>query len=120
MTGLLLVLLLAFTYVGVRSLFVGGWHDSGDHSYACPASPWHTYRNPLPSSPWGQIHPGLGTLCNRDAREAVWRWSIAEFVATGGVAASLIFAGRKPRARAVVATGAFVVAGLTVLPLLEG
>lgn len=113
------VLLVAFTYVGLRSVFVGGWHDSGDQSYACPASPWQTFRNPLPASPWGQVHPGTGTLCNRDAREAVWRWSIAEVVAVGGITASLTFA-RRPRARAVGATVAFVLAGLTVLPLLEG
>ena len=76
LTALLLVVSLA----GWRSVFTGGWHSSGDGSYECPDSPWHTFRHPLDGDRFGDAAP-LAAACNGDAREVVSVWAVAESVA---------------------------------------
>jgi hypothetical protein len=83
-TGTAVAVLLAVVYAGYRSVFTGGWHNSGDGSYACPSSPWHTFRHPLPPMLWGEMLRGIPEACNRDARFVVMLW--------GGTAVAVVLA----------------------------
>jgi hypothetical protein len=66
----------AIAYAGWRSVFTGGWHDSGDRSYGCPDSPWHTLHHPLPPNAFGPELRGLPEACNGDAREVTYGWAM--------------------------------------------
>ena len=75
-------LLVAVSYVGWRSTFVGGWHSSGDGSYECPDSPWHTVLHPLRPELFGDAGP-IAAECNRDAKRVVVGWAVAEAFIAG-------------------------------------
>lgn len=85
----------AVAFTGWRSVFVGGWHDSGDRSYACPHSPWHTVLHPLPADAFGEHFPGLPNLCNRDAKRVTYGWATGIALLVGAVGATVWRASRQ-------------------------
>ena len=84
-----LAVVAAIAFVGWRSVFVGGWHNSGDGSYACPHSPWHSTLHPLPPDAFGDMLPGLPEACNRDARQVVIGWGVGMLLTVGAAVASI-------------------------------
>jgi hypothetical protein len=94
---LAVVMVAAIGFVGWRSVFVGGWHYSGDGSYACPHSPWHTVLHPLPPDAFGAgvIAPGLPDLCNRDAKRVTFGWAFGMIVTVGAATSFMWFARRR-------------------------
>ena len=81
---------------GWRSVFVGGWQVSGDGSYECPQSPWHTLLHPLPPDAFGEVLLGLPEACNRDARQVTVGWSVGLVAA---VAAATVLVRRQASAK---------------------
>lgn len=80
----------AIAVAGWRSVFVGGWHDSGDRS------PWHTLLHPLPPDAFGEMLPGLPEACNRDARQVTFGWAAVVFVTVAGGAAVVWRGSKRP------------------------
>jgi hypothetical protein len=80
-------------------VFVGGWHDSGDRSYACPYSPWRTVLHPLPPDAFGAVLLGLPEACNRDARRVTIGWGVALVVVAGATAVVVGKRSQEPHTR---------------------
>lgn len=87
-----------YGYLSLHIVFTGGWHDSGDGSYGCPASAWHTFRHPLRPGAFGPLLRGIPEACNNDARMMVLGWmGISVLVlAVVGVALAVAIQSRQP------------------------
>lgn len=87
---------------GWRSVFIGGRHLSGDRSYECLHSPWHTTLHPMQDPP-DEFAP-LGDLCNDDARHVVVGWAIADGAALAVLGATVLGVRRRHRRRTLQLT----------------
>ena len=88
----------AIAFAAWRSIFVGGWHTSGDGSYSCPHSPWRTAWHPLRPGAFGPLFRGIPEACNHDAKRVVVGWAIALLI--GAVLTVLLLRRRRQRGRA--------------------